>query len=519
MLRPVARYSAAMFDAIELGHRVSKKEFAAAEVALRTRLLEAQRALRAAAVPVVILVNGVEGAGKSEVTNRLSSWLDTRGLVTHTFWEESDDDRRRPLHWRYWRRLPARGQIAVFFGSWYTHPIVERAFDRLDDHGFHVAMTRVNDLERMLTLDGALIIKLWFHVSRADHKQRLERLTSDNGGGGRKPTPWETTLSGKYDVFARVAEQAIRATDTGLCPWHLIEAKNRRHRDLTAGEVVLRACELRLTEVAARTTRATEPPPPDAAEEPAANGARLVTRTHRTVLDTVDLGARLSRDAYREQLDKYQRRLGAAVWEAWRRDVASVVVFEGWDASGKGGAIRRLTAAMDARLYRVIPVAAPNDEERAHHYLWRFWRQIPRDGMVRIFDRSWYGRVLVERVEGFASGAEWRRAYRELTHFEGQLIEHGVVLTKFWLHISPEEQLRRFEERKETPWKLHKITDDDWRNRERWADYAEAAADMVTHTHTSDSPWHLVAGDDKLHARVEVVRTVCKRLEAAVAAR
>lgn len=505
-----------MFDAIELGHRVSKKEFAAAEVGLRTRLLEAQRALRAADVPVVILVNGVEGAGKSEVTNRLSSWLDPRGLVTHTFWEESDDERKRPLHWRYWRRLPARGQIAVFFGSWYTQPIVERAFDRLDDHGFHVAMTRVNDLERMLTLDGALVIKLWFHVSRADHKRRLERLTRDNGGAGRKPTPWETSFSNKYEVFSRVAEQAIRATDTGLCPWHLIEAKNRRHRDLTAGEVILRAAERRLTTLA---TAPADPDPAAPSEPPAPDAAPLLARRRRTVLDTVDLSARLTPADYREQLAKYQRRLGAAVWEAWRRDVASVVIFEGWDASGKGGAIRRLTAAMDARLYRVIPIAAPTDEERAHHHLWRFWRQLPRDGVMRIFDRSWYGRVLVERVEGFATDAEWRRAYRELTHFEGQLIEHGVVLTKIWLHLSPEEQLRRFEERQATPWKLHKITADDWRNRERWADYAEAVSDMVTHTHTSDSPWHLVAGDDKLHARVQVLRTVCKRLEAAVAAR
>jgi len=500
-----------MFEAVELGHRVTKKEFAAAEVELRTGLLEAQRALRAARVPVIILVNGVEGSGKSEVTNLLSAWLDTRGLVTHTFWQESDDDQRRPLHWRYWKRLPARGQIAVLFGSWYTHPIVDRAMDRLDEHGLHRAMVRVCDLERMLTLDGALIIKLWFHLSKADQQRRLERLAAENGGDGHGPTPWEKAFSKKYEVFARVAEKAIRATDTGFCPWHVIEAKNRRHRDLTAGEVVLASFQRRLRELEAAKASA---PTEGASSAPAEPGVR--PRAQRTILDTVDLDQRVEREAYRDEISALQRRLSAAAWAAWRNDIASVVAFEGWDAAGKGGAIRRLTAAVDARLFRVIPIGAPTDEELAHHYLWRFWRHIPRDGMVRIFDRTWYGRVLVERVEGFATEAEWRRAYREITHFEEQLVEHGVVLTKVWLHLSQDEQLRRFEERQRTPWKMHKITEEDWRNRERWAGYTEAVAQMVTHTHTTAAPWLLVAGDDKLHARLEILRAVTQRLEAAL---
>ncbi|TNF31582.1 MAG: polyphosphate:AMP phosphotransferase [Deltaproteobacteria bacterium] len=504
-----------MFEAIELGHKVSKEEFAVAEVELRTRLLAVQRELRAAKVPVVILVNGVEGAGKSEVTNRLSKWLDTRGLVTHTFWSETDEERESPGHWRFWKRLPERGQIAVFFGSWYTYPIVERALGRMDDHVFLRAMNRINDLERLLTLDGTLIIKLWFHLSKADQEKRLGRLAQHHNGkkgDGRKPTPWEKAFTKHYDVFAEVSESAIRATDSGASPWHLIESKNRRFRDVTAGRVILAACEARVAETWTGETVHDATPTIQLNEEPSA-----IPVPQRTILDTVDLGRQLEDDEYRAQLKKYQRRLGAAVWEAWSKGIASVVVFEGWDAGGKGGAIRRVTASMDARLYRVVPIAAPTQEELAHHYLWRFWKHVPRDGYVRIFDRSWYGRVLVERVEGYAKPAEWRRAYRELTHFERQLTEHNVVVTKFWLHLSQEEQLRRFEERQQTAWKLHKITEEDWRNRDKWPAYASAVGDMVARTSTADAPWVIVPGDDKRFARVEVVKTLAKRMEAALA--
>ena len=195
-----------------------------------------------------------------------------------------------------------------------------------------------------------------------------------------------------------------------------------------------------------------------------------------------------------------------------------VAVFEGWDAGGKGGAIRRLTRGLDARDYRVVPIAAPTEDERAHHYLWRFWRYLPRRGRITIFDRSWYGRVLVERVEGFAAEDEWRRAYSEINDFEAQLTDFGTVLLKFWLHITPDEQLRRFEERQGIGYKQWKITDEDWRNREKWALYESAVQDMVERTSTSAAPWTLVEGNSKRYARLKVLRTVCDALEAALPA-
>lgn len=236
-----------------------------------------------------------------------------------------------------------------------------------------------------------------------------------------------------------------------------------------------------------------------------------------TVLDKVDLGARLAKDDYKQRLQAQQARLQDLAWQAHRRRRSLIAVFEGWDAAGKGSAIRRVTAAIDPRLYHLVQFAAPTDEERRHHYLWRFWRRLERDGRATFFDRSWYGRVLVERVEGLASPGAWRRAYGEINQFEQQLLEHGCVVAKFWLHISPEEQLKRFREREESPHKQHKITPEDWRNRERWREYELAVEDMVAHTSTEAAPWTLVAGNDKRFARVQILQTLCERLEAALA--
>jgi polyphosphate kinase 2 (PPK2 family) len=248
-------------------------------------------------------------------------------------------------------------------------------------------------------------------------------------------------------------------------------------------------------------------------------GTVLPERIHRgaiTLLDHVALEKSLSADRYEKELESWQARLCRLAWKAQKKGRSTVMVFEGWDAAGKGSAIRRVTAALDARLYRVVPVMAPSDEEKAHHYLWRFWRQLPREGRITIFDRSWYGRVLVERVEGFATGGEWMRSYREINDFEQQLAEHGTVVLKFWLHIDRDEQLKRFRKREKVAYKRHKITDEDWRNRERWEAYKEAVNDMVSRTSTGRAPWTIIPGNDKKFARVEVLKTVCGRLKEAL---
>jgi AMP-polyphosphate phosphotransferase len=231
------------------------------------------------------------------------------------------------------------------------------------------------------------------------------------------------------------------------------------------------------------------------------------------VLDNLDLSRQLSDARFKTRLAEQQSRLNQLQRRARQRDVSTIAVFEGWDASGKGGAIRRVTGALDARDYDVIPVAAPTEEERAHHYLWRFWRHLSRAGRLTIFDRSWYGRVLVERVEGFAREDEYMRAYGEINQFEEQLVAHGILMVKFWLHVSKEEQLRRFRDRTRTSYKKWKIGDEDWRNRARWTDYTIAVNDMVARTSTRIAPWALIEGNDKNFARVKVLTTLADRLE------
>lgn len=496
-----------MFEAAELGRKLSKKEFDALEPELHARLLQAQQQLKNTNTPVIIIVSGVEGAGKGEVVNRLSEWLDTRDITTSAFWDETDDQRLRPPFWRFWRVLPARGTIGIMFGSWYTKPIIERVFGQLDDGDFEQQLRRIVEFERMLVNDGALIIKFWFHLSKKDVKKQVakdEKILALK----IKKSPLLKSFSEKYDKFARMSERAIRITDKGASPWHLVEATDRRYRDITVGQVLLSALEARLGNDHA-----------EGEENDVANVTLLadgLEANKLTILDHVDLSQALSEQKYNRELKHWQGRLFDAAWRAHEAKKSVVAVFEGWDAAGKGGAIRRVTRALDARLYKVISVAAPTDEEKAHQYLWRFWRHIPLAGYLTLYDRSWYGRVLVERVEKFAREHEWQRAYGEINHFEEQLYEHGIVLLKFWLHLDPDEQLRRFKEREQIAWKAHKITDEDWRNREKWDDYKQAVNDMVAHTSTEFAPWTLVPGNDKKWARVEVVKTLAETMEQAI---
>jgi polyphosphate:AMP phosphotransferase len=333
----------------------------------------------------------------------------------------------------------------------------------------------------------------------------LEELEADPKTRWRvRPVDWKHFKL--YDKFIKVTERTIRHTDTGYAPWHLIEATNRRYRELTTGQILLDAIQQRLSRAQG------------AKPAPSARPALTVTTASAgpTILDQVDLKQRLTPTEYTQQLEKYQGRLTRLTWAAVEKRVSCVAIFEGWDAAGKGSAIRRVTQAIDPRLYRTVSIAAPTDEERARHYLWRFWRHLPRAGMTTLYDRSWYGRVLVERVEGFAREEEWLRAYWEINEFEEQLTAGGIVLNKFWLHISKDEQLRRFKERQKVSFKQYKITDEDWRNRKKWDAYTAAVNDMVAHTSTELGPWTLVAGNDKRFARVQILKTLCDRLEQAL---
>jgi polyphosphate:AMP phosphotransferase len=486
-----------MFETAELGQKMDKDAFDARVPALREALLDAQFALRESArFATVIVIAGVEGSGKGELLHRLLEWLDARGIAAHALGEPTDEELAHPPHWRFWRRLPARGGIGIFLGSWYAAPIVDRTFGRLPDDRFDIELRRIVELERMLARENTLLLKYWLHIPKKQQRKTFEKFENDEYESWRVTRrDWE--LHEHYAELRDTAEHAIRRTSKSYAPWTIVESTDDRFRDVTVAEHLASALEAKLKE---------PPPPPIPPPEPPVPAPV-------NILSTLDLSRQLDEKEYDEQLDRYQGRLGRLARSMHEAGVSAMLVFEGADAAGKGGSIRRVTQALDARFYRVIPIAAPTDEERAHPYLWRFWRHVPRRGSITIWDRSWYGRVLVERIEGFCSEEAWQRAYGEINSFEEQLTRAGVVIVKFWLTISEDEQLRRFEERERTGHKRHKITADDWRNREKWSAYEAAAAEMIGRTGTRDAPWTIVGTNDKRLARIEVLRTVCERLE------
>ena len=491
-----------MFESAELGHSITDRVYDRQEKKLREALLKAQYELIGKpSFPVVIVIGGVDGAGKGETVNILNEWMDPRFIVTHAFGEMSDEEREHPRMWRYWRALPPKGRIGILFGAWHTDPIVNRVLGRIDDTQLDLAMEGINRFERMLSDEGALILKFWFHLSKKAQKERLLALEAHPKTRWRvTDTDWERFKM--YDRFRKVSERALRETSTAHAPWIVVEGSDANYRSLTVGRTILDALNKRLAGEKPAVSQ------PAALPEPAIDG--------RNVLSNLDFETRLTHKEYRRKLEKYQGRLNMLTRHKKFRQKSLIAVFEGADAAGKGGAIRRITGALDARHYRVNPVAAPTEEERAQPYLWRFWRGLPRIGRVTIFDRSWYGRVLVERVEKFCSEVDWMRAYHEINDFEQQMVEGGGIVTKFWLTITKEEQLKRFHEREKTPFKSFKITPEDWRNRKKWGDYQRAVADMIERTSAESAPWVLVPANDKYSARIAILKTLCERIEAAL---
>ena len=487
-----------MFESAELGHKLEKEVWDRELPALREALLDAQFDLAAAKFPVVILVAGVDGAGKSETVNTLNEWLDPRHIQTHGLDVPSDEERERPHMWRYWRMLPPKGKIGIFDGSWYTWPILERTSGHIKTSELDQDMARVARFEQMLIQEGALVLKFWMHLSKDAQKKRLKLLEKDPKTRWRV-TPRDWKHFELYDSFRQVSERALRATSTAASPWIVVEASDWRYQRLTVGKILLEKLRARLDNPA--------PPPPPPAPRPA------VSLDEMNVLRALDLSRTVEKKDYEEELLTLQGRLNLLTRHRNFKKHSVVLVFEGVDAAGKGGGIRRITQALDARSYHIQPVAAPTEEERAQPYLWRFCRHLPRRGKVMIFDRSWYGRVLVERVEGFCAEADWQRAYSEINDFEDQIMRSQSLLLKFWLSISQEEQLRRFQERQVTPFKRFKITDEDWRNREKWPQYERAICDMIDRTSTEIAPWTLVESEDKRYGRLKILRTLVQRLE------
>lgn len=489
-----------MFESAELGHAIDKKTYAREEPGLRAALLDAQFELaQVGKFPALILIGGVDGAGKGETVNLLNEWMDPRHIQTRAFGDPSDEESERPPMWRFWRELPPKGKIGILFGSWYTAPIVDRVMGQTDDEDLQQSLDKIVRFERMLHDEAVLLLKFWFHLGKKQQQRRLEELEKN------PRTRWRVTkLDWQrfkiYDRFREISSHALRETSTADAPWTVVEGLDPRYRSLTVGKLLLEAMRERLAAQNSRQAGVKAPP--------------LSKIDNLGLLRNLDLTQKLARAKYRKELEKWQGRLNLLSREKkYFRKRSLVLVFEGSDAAGKGGAIRRITVAIDARLYQIIPVAAPTDEERAQPYLWRFWRHAPRRGRITIFDRSWYGRVLVERVEGFCEVADWMRAYSEINDFEEQLVDNGTIICKFWLHTSRAEQLKRFKLREKTRFKHFKITPEDWRNRENWNAYEQAVCDMIDRTSNEIAPWFVIEAEDKYFGRIKILRTIVEQMD------
>lgn len=464
---------------------------------LRDELLDLQFKLREAQrSAVALIVTGAPSAGRSETINGLLEWLDPKYIRVHAFARPDVAERRYPPMWRYWKTLPARGRMAFYFAGWYADSFSgARRRNRAKAGNARRAIERSRQLEAMLVAEGIRVVKVHLHVDRKTQRERLTRLCAD------KLTRWRVTdedrwLAEHHAQAKRSAHDDIEATTQPAAPWHVIDGKDEHKRLLEVGGVLRDA----LKEALARSSASVKTTSPQALR----GRARLRPSVEGKAFDE---------EYYRQELELLQGRLALLMRRSSFREHALVLAFEGIDAAGKGGAIRRITHALDARQYQVVPVSAPSPREAAYPYLWRFWRHIPQRGHIAIFDRSWYGRVLVERVRNLTPQSDWRRAYGEINEFEHQLTEHGIVVAKFWLSISKEEQLKRFRAREENPLKRFKVDKEDWANRRFYDAYQLAAAEMIARTSSPDARWTVIDADRKKHARLQVLRAVCEEVE------
>ena len=490
-----------MLEKVDLSKEIKKEDYKKVMDGLELKIGELQRKAKELKIPVIIVFEGWAAAGKGTLINELIMPLDPRGFNVYPMQAPNEEERLRPFLWRYWTRTPADGRIAIFDRSWYRRVLTDRVDKEIGRVEWERAYEDIKAFERQLSDGGNVILKFFLHIGKKEQEKRLEKLEKDPAAGWRV-TKQDWKRHKQYKKLLLAANEMIEKTDAEYAPWMIIEAHDKRFAAVKIFKTVIEALENKIAEKRAKPAK----------NKPAAKPGLAVKSLDSSILDKVDLSVSISRDKYKNELGKYQEKIRELEHRIYSKRVPVMILYEGCDAAGKGGNIRRLTQNMDPRGYEVIPVAAPNDVEKEHHYLWRFWQAIPKAGHIAIFDRSWYGRVLVERVEGYCSENDWKRAYKEINEVEQHIVNSGAVLIKFWLQIDKDEQLRRFEERKKLPYKNWKITDEDWRNRQKWDKYREAVDEMLFRTSTTYAPWTIVESNCKWHARVKVLKTVVDRI-------
>ncbi len=478
------------------GEKPEAEEIEARIDAARSKLARQQIQIKEKKLPVLVILDGWGAAGKGSVLGRVIKELDPRFFRTETLAQPTQDEVRRPFLYRYFVRIPEAGKISFFDSSWMDETTKSYLLDEYSEKEYANHIRSIKRFERQLSDNGYLLVKLFFDISEKEQKKRLEALREDSSTKWRveKFDRWQNK---HYKTCRKVYDDYLENTNQFSAPWYIIDSKSRKWAELQMLEIMTRAIDTALT-----------------------NSTRSVPILQNTFplktmpkLSAIDPNVRISDDEYRTRLKELQAELSDLHNRIYHKRMPVIIAYEGWDAAGKGGNIKRVTAALDPRGYEVMPIASPEPHEKARHYLWRFWNRLPKDGHITIFDRTWYGRVMVERLEGFCSENDWQRAYNEINEFEQELQDWGAVLIKFWVHIDKDTQLERFNARAADPEKQWKITDEDWRNREKWDLYEEAVDEMIAKTSTEYAPWHILESDDKHFARIKALEIITSEIK------
>lgn len=489
-----------MLENIDLSFTVNRKEYKREMIELEKRLNLLQQQIKEYKIPVLIVFEGWSASGKGTLISKVLNPLDPRYFNVYTLDKPTEDSKMRPFLWRYFINLPSKGRISIYDKSWHRIILPEGQkklnLSMKEKDGFYYD---VNSFEEQLTADGILVIKLFLHISKEEQVRRFKELEKSPGTKWRvDENDWLQNRD--YDTCLKRFETMILKSNTGLSKWSVVEANDKNYATIKVYDIIINKIE---EEIDRRLT---------ATKAVGENKMESVVAPEVSILSSIDLNKKISKEVYKEKLNYYQRKMSELGFKLYTKRRSVVMVYEGWDAAGKGGNIKRMTQELDPRGYEVVPVAAPTLDELNHHYLWRFWNKMPKDGHFGLFDRSWYGRVMVERIEGFCSPEEWQRAYKEINDMEKHMHNHGAIIFKFWIHIDKEEQLRRFQMRQEDPLKQYKITEEDWRNREKWDEYEKAVDEMLFRTNTGYAPWNVIESNDKKYARIKTLEYVVNEL-------
>lgn len=462
----------------------------------RAKLFEKQIQVKEGKVPVLILLEGWGAAGKGSVLGKVIKNMDPRFFKVETLGQSSEDELRKPFLYKYFRRIPENGRFSFLDGGWMDEIVAEKLHKELNEEEYRDKIDSIKRFERTLTDNGYLLLKFFFHIGEKEQKGRIEKLLSN------EDTKWRVSEEDKwqnkhYNKYLKAYDEYLNDTNQSYAPWYIIESEDKKWAELQLLETLLQGIDTALL------NRQTAVPILQ----------NIFPLQSIPKLADIPLDKEMSEEEYQAELEKCQKKLRKLHNKLYRKKIPVIIAYEGWDAAGKGGNIKRIAGALDPRGYVVHPIASPEPHEKNRHFLWRFWTRLPKTGHIAIFDRTWYGRVMVERLEGFCSENDWQRAYNEMNEFEKELTDWGAVIIKFWVQIDKETQLERFNERQNTPEKQWKITEEDWRNREKWDQYEVAVNEMLQKTNTTYAPWVVLESNDKKYARIKALKTVIQAIE------